>query len=220
VSVLNPENKALKPLPGIFKSIKSKTKKLQSICEVEKLKESSPCPAILKEVLALLSKGEKLIAIPPKLQDKKNFTPEDLLISFDQSFQFQSQYKNLITKFQTKQFHWASKSSIRLPFHQLIHEIEICENLFNDYLIKSSDGRFRKEFLSFWSDFVKPVNNLILPGTDLPLFIRKLNELNLRLNFLNVALTKRNKKINKQALLLLKIMHNRWNNILKTTLRR
>lgn len=214
---INPENRHLKPLVTIFKEVKTNLESLEKICQKT---DKKSCLDLFAKTNALLDNGLTLFSVKSNFNDKVNFSPNDLLISFEKSFQFKNLYKNFHFKFNNIHFFYTSGINSNIHFPELKKDIEFCENLFNDYLIESSDGQFRSEFLSFWSEFIRPVNNIILRDDDFSLFIRKLNDLNLRLNFLNVALTKRNKEINSQANSLVKTIHNRWNSILKITLRR
>ena len=218
LGVLNPETKHLKPFVISFKSLKESMDSLSRICNISTEKIS--CNETLQITINKINQGNYLLSQRIKFVEKKDFTADDLLLSFKQKFQLETHLKNLIYKLQKQQFYLSLKMPLPSLFIELKNDLELCENLLNDYLIKSSDRRFRKPFLSFWNDFIKPVNNLILPHNDFSLYIRKLNELNLRLNFFNVALTKRNQAINKQAHLLLNIIHNRWKSILKVSLRR
>ena len=106
------------------------------------------------------------------------------------------------------------------PYQTLEADAMKLMNTFYTFIHHSSDTRFRNEFISFWNDFYKVVVFNILTQKDKEMFIRKVNDLNLRLNMLNVVLTKRNHQISKQTSTLLKVVHRRWNNVLKVTLRK
>jgi len=90
---------------------------------------------------------------------------------------------------------------------------------FHIFIIKSSDNRFQDELNAFWTNFVKPVTKYILIQDNKKYFENKITTLNITWNTLNVMLTKRNRKISKQTNTLLAIMHRRWNNILKVSLK-
>ncbi len=104
--------------------------------------------------------------------------------------------------------------------HELHSEYLTVEAAFYEFLNTSSDNRFQKEFMAFENDFVRTTQKYILNAPDKSKYLYNINQLNLTLNKLSVVLTKRNKKISKQSKSILKTMHNRWNNLLKVTLRR
>ena len=214
---INPELKELKPLSKILFKVKAQLPKLISECS----KSSDPeCLKRLHLCQSELNKSSKIAFKSNQFIDKKHFSSDDLLVNFDKSIQLFNQIDFLKTQLLDLEFKVLTNQQHLFTYSKLSPTIELTETILNDYLIQASDRRFRDIFMAFWSDFIRPVNNLILSKNDKSLFIRRLNDLNLRLNFLNVALTKRNKDVNKQANTLLKIIHNNWNNILKVTLRK
>jgi hypothetical protein len=90
--------------------------------------------------------------------------------------------------------------------------------IFDLFILQSSDNRFQEDFTTYWSSFVKPIERNVIIRNSKQYFLSNINDLNIRWNALNVRLTKRDFLIPKQAKTLLKIMHNRWNNILKVSL--
>ena len=89
----------------------------------------------------------------------------------------------------------------------------------NMFLLSQADERIQNSLTAFWVDFIIPVNQIILPEDDMDFFKSKLTELNIRWNELHMLLTKKNILVSKHSNTLLNIMHNRWNNILKVTLK-
>ncbi len=217
LTTVNPEFKELKSLNKIFQRLRSQLKAIQSSYRQQKFDVTL---INLGSSLNLLRQGMRLLASGPDLKQKEHFSPEDSLVSFDRFFQLRKSVYQLYMDYENIHFFVTAKIEVPLMLTKLNHQIDDSYNMYNILLLESSDVRFQNEFTSFWSDFIKPINNLVLPNHDKKLFISKLNDFNLRLNILNVVLTKRNKRISKQTQTLLKIMHNRWNNILKVTLKR
>lgn len=221
---LNPELKGLKMFQSIFKSLNSDSKKITALCSKKRrnLTEENheSCLFYFQKSMRTLRSGTKLLEKMPNLTNKKHFTPEDALQSFSSFQVFQKNFTSLLMLYESSLFFIQARIALPSPLHNLSHQGELTYNFLNIFLIKSSDNRFRNEFMAFWNDFIKPVSNLILPQNNKELFISKINKLNLRLHFLNVALTKRNKDVNKQAKVILKTLHRRWSSILKVTLKR
>ena len=156
----------------------------------------------------------------PSEPDSSEHHPVDhLLVAFDRFQKVRNLLLDIyIQLFQYSFFYQANIISNTTP-KDFIKQINKAYNQFNIYLIVSSDIRFQEEFMAYWNGVIKPVTKVVLSHNEKSYFIRNLNDFNLRWNVLNIELTKRNKKIPKQVETLLKIMHNRWNNILKVTLR-
>ena len=217
VTTLNPELKKMQSLNRHFIELE---KDFVKIKEYYKFQQTDLLSSKISKSLNHLRKTIEILNTAPNLAAKTYFTGEDLLISFHEFFNFKSSVNNLYLRYENMYF--LSQANIPPPvtLEQLKFEINHTYNQYHLYLLKSSDSRFRSEFISFWSDFIKPIQQMILPQSDKKLFIHKLNKLNLRLNFLNARLTKRNQKISKQVKTILNIIHNRWNSILKVTLKR
>ncbi|MFT6632155.1 MAG: hypothetical protein ACJAS4_002117 [Bacteriovoracaceae bacterium] len=214
---LNPELKSLKPITKILSNIKTRSQKLNNLFTAKKFDE---CDQNLSYSLKELRTGLLLLENFPSLIDKEFFTADNLLDSLHNFQVFKQSFFDLYVEYETYQFLLKARTGLTQPFRDLVNKVHFAQNTFQTYILSASDNRFRTEFISFWSDFIRPVKNIILPQNDKALFIHKLNDLNLRLNILNVVLTKRNKSITKQTSTILKIFHNRWNNILKVTLKR
>lgn len=215
--ILNPELKSLKPFYRIFSQLKAQSPKIQ---ETYKSNNKDICLEKINSSLQLLRRGMKLLDSLPQLIKKTHFSPEDMLKSFNQFHTFKKNFVDLYILYENMSFFIQAGILLPQPIEKINHKLNTSYNQFNILLLKTSDNRFQIEFMSFWNDFIKPINNLILPQNNKRLFVTKLNDFNLRLNFLNVSLTKRNKSINSQTATILKIIHRRWNSILKVTLKR
>ena len=111
------------------------------------------------------------------------------------------------------------KDSSTLSVQTLQHIIDQIDFKFNTFLLSQADQRVQNALTAFWVDFIIPVNQIILQNDDIDYFKSKLTELNIRWNELHMMLTKKNITVSKHSATLLNIMHNRWNNILKVTLK-
>ena len=106
-----------------------------------------------------------------------------------------------------------------LSAKSLINRLNQSYNYFNTYIISTLDKNYALSFLELWNGYIKPINSTLVFDSDYTVFLRLLNQLNLRWNNFNVDLTKKNVKLLKPTNSLLNTMHNRWNSILKVTLR-
>jgi len=216
MGTLNPGLKNFKPVFDHFNKINQRSERFIANCK------NANNPTCL-ETLNLLLKNTELIlesfVNSPTPDFSENHPADQILVSFNR---FQEVRNSLLDTylqlFQFSFFYQANIQTSKLP-EDFIKLFDKAYNEFNIYLIESSDIRFQEEFLAYWNGFIKPVSQIILAHNEKSYFIRNLNDFNLRWNVLNVELTKRNKQVPKQVETLLKIMHNRWNNILKVTLR-
>lgn len=101
----------------------------------------------------------------------------------------------------------------------IFHHVEKNYILFNLFLLENSHKDFKNPLHSYWISFIRPVYKYVLIRDNKEYFQNNLNELNFRWNELNVYLTKKNKNLPKRVTTLVNVMHNRWNNILKVTLK-
>jgi hypothetical protein len=214
--LLNPEFKNLKTTYYKYKQIHSLAMQITTKCSVKK---NIDCISELQKIIKGLSSILKLHIKPINIVLKKHINGQEILTAYTN----EQKYKDHLfqTIFTIKDYLFFYQANI-----QQVYKIESIKsmiienrNIFNLSVLQATDSRFRSKFTSYWNDFIKPVNNMILPKNDQEYFLRKLNEFNLRWNELNIQLTKRNKPIPKQVKTLLNIMHNRWNRILKVTLR-
>lgn len=214
---INPELGGIKPLFNIFRNLKKTSIKIDKSCKGE---TNLACQEGLSEYLENLRASIKVANVKISYKDKEHFTPDDLIEALAAQTRLNKELNDLYIRMENIYFLYIASTNKDLSLQELINDTEQAYNLFHDFIIKASDNRFRSEFISFWGDFIKPVSRKILPLNDTALFIQKINDFNLRLNFLNVVLTKRNKPINKSSKTLVKMIHNQWNNILKVSLKR
>lgn len=217
ITLMNPELKPLKPFYRKLTRMKTISSKLEISCQ-KRLKDS--CKKSLLNLQEILHRSLATVDLKLDFTKKPYFSANDLLVYFDKSYKLKFQIEKLHTQTEVLFLMSLANQNVYKRVRDLNKNLAHIENLFNIYLIHISDHRFRNEFMSFWSDFIRPVSHIILHRDDMRVFKVKLTDLNMRLHFLNVALTKRNKKISKTAHTLLKVIHNRWSHILKVTLRR
>lgn len=214
--ILNPEFKDYKPAFSSISRLKLNSYRVGSACKNSHMQN---CLKEIEKSLELTNKLIKLTKNPINLTEKPFFNDGKILTSFEQY----NTYLNSVLELQQRLYSTGlalsggnlKRGQIQKLKH-LVYEVDIN---FNIYLLKNSDERFQPDFIAYWSNFIKPIQNLILPQNDKDIFLRYLNQFNIRWNTLGVALTKRNKHISKSASGMIKTIGNRWNNILKTTLR-
>lgn len=216
IGILNPHLKDYKSIFRHFNDLKKREEKFINYCSKT---SNENCQEIVNIYLNRLDQIIKTLykVSPPK--EDQHHPYEQTLKSFDLQQKLISELLDTHMQFfQMNFFHKAKIKVEQLPVHYT-KLIQKANNQFNLFMIKSSDIRFQDQFLSYWNGFIKPISNYVLSQSEKGHFSKNLSDYNLRWNMLNVELTKRNKKISKQSKTLLKIMHNRWNNILKISLR-
>lgn len=215
---VNPQVSGSKPFFNIYRDLIRYKLDLEKYCLKKDV--NLECQETMEKTLKTIRSGL------PHLQKELTFTeqekvePNIMLEAFDSQSKFFNSFSALEMKTQNIYYLYLARTDVKTRIKDLTKEIEVSFIIFNDYILKSTDKKFYTEFKAFWSDFIKPVVLLILPHSDQDLFIQKINDFNLRLNFLNVVLTKRNHPITKQTKTLVTMIHNRWNNILKVSLKR
>ncbi|MAZ46954.1 MAG: hypothetical protein CME65_00235 [Halobacteriovoraceae bacterium] len=215
---INPELSDYKGFFNAYRDLIMLSLKIEKYCLKKDV--NLDCQQVLEAAIKIVRKS--FPALGKKIPfSKKTFLDESSIIIAQQAhIDFFKSFTALETNLNNNYYLYLSRTEINARMIELIKSIKISYVTFSDFILKSSDQRFFKEFKAFWTDFIKPTRLYIIPHNDQSLFIQKINDLNLRLNFLNVVLTKRNHPISKQTKTLVTIMHNRWNNILKVTLRR
>lgn len=216
LGLLNPHLKDYKQVFNHFSALKKQEDKFISYC---KKTAQEDCQKIITKYLKHV---KQIIIVLNKVngpKEEKYHPTEQTLVSF----QLQQELTTMLLDIhmQLFQMNFFYKAGIDIKKQPEVYNkmIQKAYNKFNIFMIKSSDTRFQGQFLSYWNSFIKPISSYVLSQSEKNNFVRHLNDYNLRWNILNVELTKRNKKISKQSLTLLNIMHNRWKNILKITLR-
>ena len=215
LSLLNPEFKNVKGTFYLSRDIYKLSLSLSKVCS------NKNNPSCISLIDGLIKKTNQIISLNSSyfvLNKKKFLSGQSFINSLISYNNFFGHIMNLNSKLRDFKYFYFSE----INFKQTMNlEKSILEtiNLYNLYLLHTSDNRFKQKFTSYWNGFIRPVNEIILPLSDKNHFIRKINDFNIKWNELNVQLTKKNKPISKQVKTLLKVMHNRWNNILKVSLR-
>jgi hypothetical protein len=215
IIILNPQLKVLKKSFSLKKKLSKLEYSLKDKCYLTK---ENHCFNKIREISTLLNKLKQNSYNKVDFDKVKNLTidekikAQNLLVSFFQEItKAQLVIENLILEGKLL----SPKLIVSKPIKKLITNIT---TFFDLFILQASDNRFQDEFTTYWSSFVKPVERNILIRNDKQFFLSNINDLNIRWNALNIRLTKRNFSLPKQAKTLLKIMHNRWNNILKVSL--
>jgi len=208
----------LKPLDKSFK-IKMNLYKIESKTPKECYKrEGENCKKIFDDLSVDLNKLTTIIS---------NFVDGSRQKEVSISDQLKSQHTKEILKLQLIQ--------LRDHLHQIKLELKfnlsptISTRLLKEYILKTiiklddyylslSDHRFRESLQDYHSSFIVPVTKHILLHDNRKVFIQNINEFNIRINALAMRMTKLNLPISNQAKTLIKIIHHRWNNILKVSL--
>ena len=215
---VNPQVSGSKPFFNIYRDLIRLKLDLEKYCLRKDV--NLECQETMEKTLKTVRRGLPFLQKELAFTEQEKVEPNIMLEAFNSQAKFFNSFSALEMKTQNIYYLYLARTDIKTRIKDLTKEIEVSFIIFNDYILKSTDKKFYTEFKAFWSDFIKPVLLLILPHNDQDLFVQKINDFNLRLNFLNVVLTKRNHPITKQTKTLVTIIHNRWNNILKVTLKR
>jgi len=213
---LNPELKESKSIFNYFKNLNEITEQLKDKCSHE---QNDICISKIKQAIQIVGSISRLSLNSPTLTNKENFTADNLIESFQDFYKYKSKLNDLNLTLENYLFFEQAKIHKLKNINDISTLIYEVENNFYVYINSSSDNRFKDEFLSFWNDVYRPLNYIISTELSKEAFVRRINDLNLRINILNVTLTKRHHNISKQAITILGTIHNRWNNVLKVTLR-
>jgi len=101
-------------------------------------------------------------------------------------------------------------------FHPLIHSILLDSEFM---LTQMLEGNLKDVFYSVWIGFINEINQHLIYKRDKIFLIKRLEELNLTWNTFHMKMTKGNYNIPSPLIKQIKVMHNRWNSILKVILR-
>lgn len=98
----------------------------------------------------------------------------------------------------------------------LIHEI-----LINTKMIMTGflNKKIQNDFESVWFQFITPLEKNVIENNQKDFLINRLDHLNMTWNTFHMKMTKGNHKMPKEITSIIRIMHNRWNSILKIILR-
>lgn len=215
---INPELSGYKIFFNTYRDLIGLSLKIQRYCLREEV--NLECQNTLEESIKIVRESFPSIGKKLDFSKKKDLNEDSMIVAFESQVAFFKSFSALEADLNNNYFLYLSRTDVRSRMRDLVKSIEVSYVTFSEFILRSSDQRFYSEFKSFWTDFIKPTKLYILPKNDQGLFVQKINDFNLRLNFLNVVLTKRNHPISKQTKTLVTIMHNRWNNILKVSLRR
>lgn len=101
-------------------------------------------------------------------------------------------------------------------FSSIIHKNELKLNFTYSSLLPSD---YRQDFEDCFTGFILPVEENIIDNKNMSYLIDNLEQLNIIWNTFHMRIEKGNLSIPKQHIALVKIMHNRWNSVLKMLLR-
>jgi hypothetical protein len=204
--------KKLDPLSHDFIDLKNKVSKFKSRWK-EWSKECKPqipeCKKSLEGLNRLITKiDRKVLMLQGSIgkKKKKNNDAEELLL-FSRSL---DNISNLIYK---------TKNQLRIKNFKyitpLFHKISITTEML---ITKRLNKSYRGDFDFIWVNYIRIMENNILDKKDYKFFLSKLEDLNLSWNTFHMKLKKSKGEIPRNVNTTIKIMHNRWNSILKMIL--
>lgn len=116
----------------------------------------------------------------------------------------------------TSNTNYSSYFSKKHVIKSLIHEI-----LINTKMIMTGflNKKIQSDFESVWFQFITPIEKNVIENRQKDFLINRLDNLNMTWNTFHMKMTKGNHKMPKEITSIIRIMHNRWNSILKIILR-
>lgn len=209
---LNPGLEDYKSLYSNFRELDSINQSLGEDC----VRASASCQDLLKKAAILL------LEISEELDGNK--TPDALGPDSSLSFQHKQELLRQAVARALEQtgnmlFQNILSPAVQADVPAYSSRLNALSVRFNAVLFQHSDSRFKNEINSFWNDFAKPTQNIVLEENDMDFFKQRLTALNLAWNMLHVRLSKRGYTPSKRVSALINIMHRRWNNILKVSLK-
>ncbi len=119
--------------------------------------------------------------------------------------------EHLLTLKTTFYSYYFGKSEFQPIVHRILLDTEFM-------LTQMLEGTLREVFDSVWNGFFEEVNEKLIYEGDKIYLLKRLEELNLSWNTFHMKMTKGNHNIPTPLIKLIKVMHNRWNSILKVIL--
>ncbi len=214
------------PLQKEVLKIKAQTIAMRSRWEVTKelcLEISEECTKGLREIYHLSRSLDKNLST--YLNEDMSFPTESEKVdstlklhgSLDKLFNLN--YKNLhameeyLITFGTPLFPY---NKIHKNLGQNLHAMNLtCELAMTGKLIPE----IQEEFDFVWNHFFKTIEEHLLSHKGQIYFLKRLGELNMAWNSFSMKMTKGNLKVPPEVSNIVKLMHNRWNSILKIVLR-
>jgi len=183
------------------------------------------CSETLNEIYQKARKLDRLILAPQRTQ--VNFSSEnnkdhtdsllhlisDLGVMANTNYRLMHTLEEFLLTANTNFFpYFDGKRIIEPKIHQMALTAELT-------LIQLLKPGIKGPFHTVWLHFFKKVDEKLLFEKDQEFLIKRLEELNLAWNTFHMKMTKENNDLSSQNIKLIKIMHNRWNSVLKIVLR-
>ena len=105
-----------------------------------------------------------------------------------------------------------SNDELTVHLHKMLYHSEVIQNLL-------LEEKLKQDFNFVWHNFFKPIESYIVIKKNSSFLLRDLESLNIAWNTFHMKITKGNHNLPKKINSLAKIMHNRWNSVLKKILR-
>lgn len=122
---------------------------------------------------------------------------------------------NAIEQSRSMMFNIHARRNIKKRLDSTIHSAR----LLTDELLTSQFGKREKDIFDFaWVSFFKRLNNNVVYPRDKEHLLRHLEELNIAWNTVSIKLTKGHTAHSRAVKLAVKVLHTRWNSILKVIL--
>lgn len=176
------------------------------------------CPKNYKKLLSGLEKIDKIIF---ELQNEEIPTLENenhlqSLKRIDELYTLNFLVTQRIVNFKEDIFRFPHR--LKKEKNLLLKEFNHMEILSEILLTKNLNHELKDDFSYVWTHFFKKIYNGIIIPNDKEFLLSRLEELNWAWNTFHMRVSKNKKGMDKGLLNTLKIMHSRWNSILKIIL--
>lgn len=219
ILALNPDSNYLKEDIKTFRSLISMASKIHLSCN------NFSSPECFEQLSTLHRKHLELYQVQEKNLNKNsplrrsNSEVDTQLQNWKLQEELRQHILNSFFKLDLAVLEYQLKEKVTLSPSEVLNSLEKSYIMFNILLLNNIKMEFKDSLHAFWLSFIRPVYKHVLIQNNQDYFQRNITEINFRLNEINAYLTKRAAGVPKQAVTMIKIIHNRWNNILKVTLR-
>lgn len=202
---------------NLYKKVLSLARKMEGINQICQ-ESNNRCEEVFKKAYKITRSLDKDVNTLQSKYIKVEYPPElDFVSSLDKmSLQIyillHKIEENLLTLKTSFTSYYFGKSEFQPLIHRMLLDSEFM-------LTQMLEGSLKDVFDSVWTGDINEINQHLIYQKDKIFLLKRLEELNLTWNTFHMKMTKGNYNIPTPLIKLIKVMHNRWNSILKVILR-
>jgi len=195
-------------------SLAQKMEKINPICQ----ESNDKCERVLKEAYRITRSIDQEVSELQSKYIKVESSPElGFVSSLDKmSLQIYALLHKIEVHLLTLKTNFTSYYFGKSEFQPMVHQILLDSEIMLSQML---EGSLRNVFYSVWNGFFNEIIQHLINKKDKIFLLKRLEELNLTWNTFHMKMTKGNYNIPTTLIKLIKVMHNRWNSILKVILR-